>query len=280
MKFNIYKIIALFVIIYSICYSQNDKVIQNEYLITVNIKNGMIIESKIRRLHNWGFYIEDGRGLSYKVIRRLTTPSKSLIDSLQTIISDLEIIDDNSFYTADFTNASIPIIERKINRLFRNHIYVLNFIANPGEQIEMQLLKSPIISKYFIGQLAYSIGWWQKSDEIHNIMRYSFGVGLIYSASKYKTSIMMNTSIAHDWVFYRNEVNDLPKGYPKGTNSVHSPFITFLYQYYMPSKPYIINIGIRYYFLERLPLHKNHIIGINIGLGWSFDVNTPFSTTF
>ena len=287
MKLVIYKIIILIILISTFGFSSNKGDNQFENLIEIEIKNGKTLKSNINPLYNWGFYLDNGDGISYRVIKIIKTKSKEYIKSLQSIISNLNITQQQNTYLIDFTDANLPIVKYKKKHLFQDHIYLFNIVKYQEKQFEFQLQKRPTFSNNIICQLSVSNGRFEKEELYHDVLRYSCGAGFLYPFKNNKLSLLMNASIAHDWLSLTHDENAKPeeyqyakpKGYPAGTISEFSPYLSILYQYNYPFNNIVIDIGTRYFFSNKLSSQDSRFV-FHVGIGWKIDINKPRLNTY
>lgn len=260
-KFNLLLISCLLLIIKG--YSQN-------YIATIHIRDAFTIKAIVEKVNPWGLTLKDKRSVSFKVISKIETADKDLVNQISEILPDIKVAESESLYRLDFSSVTFKNIKND-DRKFFEKFYCLGLIMiNRAVSLEIELNMIPKFSKHIIGQIAYSSGVYLE-DYQNVIDGYTIGLGGIFSFNKGNWTFLLNYSKRINFVSYlaQNSKN-YPEGYPKDIYSRDAYYLSLKYQNYFKNSHFIYSIGASYYF-KNIEINFNEDkLDINFGFGYHF----------
>jgi len=238
--------------------------------IKITLNTGEVTQSNINELHDWGFYIAQNKGLSYKVIKNIETESEIFVDSIEKILKDIIISQEGNLYILDFKNAKPPIVKSKIQPAFKNYTYVLNLNMTPDPIFQFQLQNTLSRNEYITSEISFSGGSYKKNNAYHKILSFSYGIGIQKIIKNNYCAVLLNYSASVDGLSTDNSTKFSKKGYPIGSYKAYSTYFSFKYKINNPKKKYIFNIGTNIHFSDKLESQSSYVT-FNFGIGYKIN---------
>ncbi len=240
----------------------------HDYPAKVELKSGRTIKVHITEIDYWGMWLRSNQGLSFKVVKTLSTTSQTLIKEIQSYVQDLKVNEQNNITQINFTEASFPPVLDKHPGVFRSHSYTLGGLTSRGENLVIELTRIPRFTDWMVMRFGFSQGWY-RGDFRYSISRISLGLGLRYPMVNQDILLLANISYVQNWLTHL-ESDGYEGNYPAGTHEQVSYYLSTDYRRYLAKSPFYVSLGARVY-LRNLPVnHRTTWASATLGIGYTF----------
>ena len=198
-----------------------------------------------------------------------STDDSSVIDSLNTYITDLKIEKYKDQYVLSFEESELPVLPIKDFKFLDQSSFILNIPDIGSNNIEFQFNFIPKFRKKLIWQIAYSLGSYN-SDNIYRITEYSIGIGRVFNISTGNLHLIFNYSRTNRDKISRGSYW-YPEEYHMNTSSQTRLFVTLYYKKRFFADQLVATLGVRYNYSDVSIKKSNNKLGIDVGIGKIFN---------
>jgi len=123
---------------------------------TLELKDGTVVTSTITGVDSAAFYFLDHSLISLKTVRSATTSNESIGTTLQSLYPDVRITQHESLFTISFDDVTIKPRLARSGDVFDRFSVLVNYLTDPAEDVEAQLICSLRSVSNFEEQVATS----------------------------------------------------------------------------------------------------------------------------
>lgn len=201
------------------------------------------INARVVSVASYGIFLEDGETISFRVISKIITDNKKLVDTVLTFVSNAAKSSSGNVFSLEMENAVYEKHVASDDRLLQDQTFMLNILSSRAENIELAFNFSPRIKKEIYFQMSYTNG--RYSDKyVYSLSAISAGFGGKIPVTSGEILIGINTGIKSLTVSTKKFMAP-----PIGSSVAESvTYLELLHRNQSLSNWIIFSLGSKYYF--------------------------------